>query len=351
MLRPCSTSCCRGATAGRIRQPLVRSRRWDHGHADHRPGEAAGGARPHEDRRKRPLRRARLHRHAQPLGPPAAREPRPRGQGASGRHARRAGAGRLELRTGHGRRPQAAARAAGGMELRSRRLRLELAGRIRVSATLRRGGGERGLPGAARHPTPLCRGPRPAASSDSCGARGHASVASTGVEDGGLGLSSGLTYVPGMYADDKELVALCRIVHEVGGFYCPHHRNYGIQALEAYADCIDLVRHRPERRAPGGEQALGGSGPLGRRGRRRQAADRLLLRPAGRGAAGRELPRAHRERGERARHYAPPGAHRGQRRHPGRRPAPDGAGGRSPATWPSTSANPACSRGRRRCAR
>ena len=63
-----------------------------------------------------------------------------------------------------------------------------------------------------------------------------------GLEDGAVGLSSGLTYAPGMYADDDELVALCEVVAEQGGYYTPHHRNYGMSALEAYADCIEIAR-------------------------------------------------------------------------------------------------------------
>jgi len=63
-----------------------------------------------------------------------------------------------------------------------------------------------------------------------------------GLEQGAVGLSAGLTYTPGMYADDDELVALCGVLREHGGFYCPHHRNYGLHALEAYADCIEIAR-------------------------------------------------------------------------------------------------------------
>ncbi|TML90831.1 MAG: D-aminoacylase [Actinobacteria bacterium] len=62
------------------------------------------------------------------------------------------------------------------------------------------------------------------------------------LEDGAVGLSTGLTYTPGMYADDDEIVALCEIVRDYGGYYTPHHRNYGSHALEAYADCIEIAR-------------------------------------------------------------------------------------------------------------
>ena len=60
--------------------------------------------------------------------------------------------------------------------------------------------------------------------------------------DGAVGLSTGLTYTPGMYADDDEIVALLEVVREHGGYYTPHHRNYGKHALEAYADCIEIAR-------------------------------------------------------------------------------------------------------------
>jgi N-acyl-D-amino-acid deacylase len=63
-----------------------------------------------------------------------------------------------------------------------------------------------------------------------------------GLSQGAVGLSAGLTYTPGMYADDDELVELCAVLRGRGGFYCPHHRNYGLHALEAYADCIEIAR-------------------------------------------------------------------------------------------------------------
>ena len=63
-----------------------------------------------------------------------------------------------------------------------------------------------------------------------------------GLEQGAVGLSSGLTYAPGMYADDEELIALCEVLRDYGGFYCPHHRNYGLRAIEAYGDCIKIAR-------------------------------------------------------------------------------------------------------------
>lgn len=63
-----------------------------------------------------------------------------------------------------------------------------------------------------------------------------------GLEQGAVGLSSGLTYPPGMYADDAELTELCRVVARYGGYYCPHHRSYGAGALRAYGEMIALAR-------------------------------------------------------------------------------------------------------------
>ncbi|MFK0103667.1 amidohydrolase family protein [Streptomyces sp. NPDC091217] len=63
-----------------------------------------------------------------------------------------------------------------------------------------------------------------------------------GLEQGAVGLSSGLTYTPGMYAEDAELTELCRVVARYGGYYCPHHRSYGAGALEAYAEMVALTR-------------------------------------------------------------------------------------------------------------
>jgi N-acyl-D-amino-acid deacylase len=68
------------------------------------------------------------------------------------------------------------------------------------------------------------------------------SLVAEGLRDGAVGLSAGLTYAPGMYAQDDELVELCSVMAGTGGFYCPHHRNYGMTALEGYRDTIEIAR-------------------------------------------------------------------------------------------------------------
>ena len=63
-----------------------------------------------------------------------------------------------------------------------------------------------------------------------------------GLRDGAVGMSSGLTYTPGMFADTDELVALCSVIAEYNGYYAPHQRSYGRGALEAYAEMIEVAR-------------------------------------------------------------------------------------------------------------
>lgn len=82
-------------------------------------------------------------------------------------------------------------------------------------------------------------GDRPATSAERATMAG---IVGRGLADGAVGMSSGLTYPPGMYADTEELVELCRVVAAHGGFYAPHHRSYGRGALDAYAEMIMVAR-------------------------------------------------------------------------------------------------------------
>jgi N-acyl-D-amino-acid deacylase len=72
-------------------------------------------------------------------------------------------------------------------------------------------------------------------------ARMRAMVAQ-GMKEGAHGLSTGLTYTPGMYATDDEIVDLLAPVRAGGGYYCPHHRNYGSRVVESYQECLDVAR-------------------------------------------------------------------------------------------------------------
>jgi len=55
------------------------------------------------------------------------------------------------------------------------------------------------------------------------------------MQEGALGLSTGLTYAPCSFADTRELVGLCRVVARHGGYFAPHLRNYGPE-MEAAVD-------------------------------------------------------------------------------------------------------------------
>ncbi|CAG9957022.1 unnamed protein product [Clonostachys rosea f. rosea IK726] len=63
-----------------------------------------------------------------------------------------------------------------------------------------------------------------------------------GMNEGAVGMSSGLTYTPGMYAPTSELAVLCRALSDEfpGAFYAPHHRSYGHRAIESYDEMIEL---------------------------------------------------------------------------------------------------------------
>lgn len=63
-----------------------------------------------------------------------------------------------------------------------------------------------------------------------------------GLAQGAVGMSSGLTYAPGMYASAEELVALCEEVAAAGGYWAPHTRSYGAGALDAYAEALEVGR-------------------------------------------------------------------------------------------------------------
>ena len=62
------------------------------------------------------------------------------------------------------------------------------------------------------------------------------------LDAGAVGMSSGLTYTPGMFADTDELVALCTAVAARGGYWAPHTRGYGRGAMAAFAEALDIGR-------------------------------------------------------------------------------------------------------------
>ena len=61
------------------------------------------------------------------------------------------------------------------------------------------------------------------------------------MEHGALGMSSGLIYAPSCYADEEELVELCKVVAEYGGTYATHMRNEANGVLESVAESISVA--------------------------------------------------------------------------------------------------------------
>jgi N-acyl-D-amino-acid deacylase len=60
------------------------------------------------------------------------------------------------------------------------------------------------------------------------------------MEEGAWGLSTGLQYRPGRYADTEEIVALGKVVAEYGGVYTSHQRHEGRFMVEATQETIRI---------------------------------------------------------------------------------------------------------------
>jgi N-acyl-D-amino-acid deacylase len=63
-----------------------------------------------------------------------------------------------------------------------------------------------------------------------------------GLDDGALGLSTGLDYVPGCFADVEELAAVCRPVAEAGAVYVSHIRGYEHNLRFGVAELLEICR-------------------------------------------------------------------------------------------------------------
>lgn len=62
------------------------------------------------------------------------------------------------------------------------------------------------------------------------------------MENGAMGLSSGLIYPPGCYADTEELIELCRVVAEYGGIYASHIRGESGGVAESVREALTVGR-------------------------------------------------------------------------------------------------------------
>jgi N-acyl-D-amino-acid deacylase len=60
------------------------------------------------------------------------------------------------------------------------------------------------------------------------------------MEDGAFGMSTGLFYTPGGFADTEEVIELCKVVAKYGGIYTSHIRGEGDPLIEAVAEAIEI---------------------------------------------------------------------------------------------------------------
>jgi N-acyl-D-amino-acid deacylase len=65
-------------------------------------------------------------------------------------------------------------------------------------------------------------------------------IIARGMDDGAFGLSTGLVYPPGAYAETEELVRLAQAVAPRKGLYATHMRNEGPRLVESVAEAIEI---------------------------------------------------------------------------------------------------------------
>ena len=63
-----------------------------------------------------------------------------------------------------------------------------------------------------------------------------------GMNEGAWGISTGLKYLPGAFADLTELVGLSAMVVPYGGFYTSHLRDEGLGLLESVSEALEIGR-------------------------------------------------------------------------------------------------------------
>ncbi len=63
-----------------------------------------------------------------------------------------------------------------------------------------------------------------------------------GMEQGAWGMSTGLQYVPGSYADTDELVAIAEVVGQHGGIYASHIRDESDKLMDSIEEVIEIAQ-------------------------------------------------------------------------------------------------------------
>jgi N-acyl-D-amino-acid deacylase len=68
------------------------------------------------------------------------------------------------------------------------------------------------------------------------------SIVHRAMQEGALGMSTGLIYIPGSYTPTEEIVRLAKIVSSYGGIYATHMRNEGDSVVAAINEAIHIGR-------------------------------------------------------------------------------------------------------------
>ncbi len=100
---------------------------------------------------------------------------------------------------------------------------------------------------------------------------GMEALVAKGMQEGAFGLSTGLIYVPGTYAETEELISLAKVAGKAGGIYVSHMRN---EADSVIAAIEELLRIGQESGAPVHVSHLKVSGKKNH-GRAKEVLDRL----------------------------------------------------------------------------
>jgi N-acyl-D-amino-acid deacylase len=80
---------------------------------------------------------------------------------------------------------------------------------------------------------------RPATDSEVAAMRGLVEQA---LEDGAIGVSSGLAYAPAIHSTTEEIIEVCRPLREHGGIYCTHMRNENDEIIDSLLETFRVGR-------------------------------------------------------------------------------------------------------------
>ena len=64
----------------------------------------------------------------------------------------------------------------------------------------------------------------------------------TAMDEGALGLSTGLIYRPGVFSDTEELIEMAKVIAPMGGIYATHMRSESDDIEKALDEAITVAR-------------------------------------------------------------------------------------------------------------